>query len=434
MLAVTSQEALPVERFILNTFLFMTAVVFSVGCAKKKEEAEQEIQVVAATKYLYFATGQCNSGAGITTFSGMNSSRMVSKVDLGKSPSVPTTVLDLSMAYQGGSFAPETGVQSLIDNDESILMLTENAVNTGDRKIFSIPKLSPYNTNVFASDALALTSTAAHITRSMLRDNDGTLLFSKSIAVEKIGTNSLRVPMGANPWVNAPAGTCATSTTFMSALTVLPAYNGANTGKLIFAHQGTTAAANRLGIISNDGYSIAGNCLNGYQISAVAHTNAPNVSGPLTFSTAGPSPTAMVYIATPGGPTTGKLLVAYSASVATELNNSTNLNYAIVMWNVNETSASAAALSNPVVLYRDFADIFGISAMAYDADSNSLYVATASQPGTANQTTSGYGYKIEKFTLNLTTPLLSIVRVNNKSFLERSSATKCISSMMIGAK
>ena len=71
--------------------------------------------------------------------------------------------------------------------------------------------------------------------------------------------------------------------------------------------------------------------------------------------------------------------------------------------------------------------------MAYDATTSSLFVATPSQPGVANATTSGYGYKVEKFSLDLTTPALTLIRPNNKPFLDRSSATKCISGLSVGS-
>ncbi|MFZ3231278.1 MAG: hypothetical protein WA160_13805, partial [Pseudobdellovibrio sp.] len=202
------------------------------------------------------------------------------------------------------------------------------------------------------------------------------------------------------------------------------------------AHQGATAISNRLGVISSDGYSIAANCVTGYQISSVTHTYAPNITGPtIAFAATGVSPTAMVYIPTISGtPNVGKLIVAYSSTISTEINNNTNLNFAIVMWTVTDTNSTTTTLTAPVVLYRDFSNVFGISAMAYDAESGSLYVAAASQPGVANQTTAGYGYKIEKFNLDLTTPALTIVRNNNLPFVDRSSTTKCITSMVIGSK
>lgn len=423
-------------RIILQSVLSLLLLTTSFGCAKKEEEKSSSTQVVpgtSSTKYLYFGSGQCNSGAGVTTFSSANSSRMISKVNLQSGST--STVFDFAASYQGGFLAPETGAQSLVDTNSTLLLLTENAINMGERKIFSIPKSSPYNTTVYSNDVLALTQTAAHITRDMVKDTDGSLLFSKSVGIEKIGTNFLRIPMAANSWVNAPAGLCATSTTLISGVKVMPPYTGTTSGKIIFSHQGTTAAVNRLGIVSQDGYSVGANCLNGYQISSVTHTYAPNVTGPaIVFAATGVSPTAMVYIPTPTGPTAGKLIVAYSSTVATEVNNNTNLNFAIVMWNVNEPNANAASLSSPVVLYRDFSVIFGISAMAYDPDTSALYVATASQPGVANQTTSGYGYKIEKFNLDTTAPSLTLVRPNNLPFVDRSSATKCISTMVIGSQ
>lgn len=410
------------------TFGIFCCVLFLFTSCKKKDEINASS---LGTKYLYISSGLCNSGSGITTFTSSTSSKMVSKLNMDSK--TLSTVLDLSSPYQGGAFAPETGAQSLIDQGSSLLMLTENAVNMGERKIFSIPKLTPYNTAIFSNDVLAFTATAAHITRGMEQDADGTFLFSKSVAIEKVGTNALRIPNGANPWVNAPAGTCATSTTFLSALKVLPPYTGTTNGKIIFAHQGATAATNRLGIISQNGYVTAASCLNGYQITATAHTNAPGVTGPLTFNaTNGVSPTAMVYVPPSGAIATGSLIVGYSSAVSTDLNNGTNLVYAIVKWTVTETSDTAATLTAPVVLYNNFTNIFGISAMAYDAEDSSLYVATASQAGVANQATAGYGYKIEKFTLDLNTPALTLVRSNNLPYLDRSSATKCISSLIIG--
>lgn len=411
----------------INLFKLICIGLAFLSCAKKEDESLSN-SLLAGTKVLYFASGQCNSGTGITTFSSTTASKMVSRVNL--TTADVSQVLDFSAQYQGGFFAPETTPQSLVDSGSSLFLLTENSVNMGERKILTIPKSSPYNTSVYSNDALALTQVAAHITRTLSKDVDGALLFSKSVAIEKIGTSSLRIPMGTNPWVSSPAGSCATSNTYISSAQVMPPYTGTSTGKIIFAHQGNSAALNRLAIISNDGYATAGNCLNGYQISTTTHTNAPGITGSLTFAAAGVSPTSMVYVPTPTGTSTGKLIVSYSASVNTELTNATNLNYAIVMWTVNETSSSVATLTSPVVLYRDSSVIFGASAMAYEPESSTLYVAAASQSGTANLTTAGYGYKIEKFALDLNTP--SLTRVGTTPFVNRSSATKCISSMIIG--
>jgi hypothetical protein len=405
------------------------------GCQKKvAEEESADLSLTAPSKKLYIATGQCNSGLGVTSFSTQNSSRRISKLDLATKNL--STFLDLTEAYVGGGFAINTGVQALVDNGSNILMLTENAVEMADRKIYSIPKSSPFNTEIYSTDPLALTQTAAHVTRDLAKDVDGTLLFSKSIGIEKIGTNNLRIPQGANPWVNAPAAPCATSITFMSSVKVLPPFTGSTNGKIVYTHAGATTALNRLGIINAEGYLIPSNCIAGVQISAIPHTYATNVTGPTPIvfnAVAGSSPTASVFIKTGNGPgVIGKLIVAYSAAVATETSNSVNLNYALVAWDVSETSLTVASLSAPVVLSRQLDAVFGISALAYDAETSSLYVATASQTGVMNQTTAGYGYKIEKFNYNLTTNEATLVREDDKPYLERTPGTKCITSMVLG--
>ncbi|MGZ3727142.1 MAG: hypothetical protein ACXWQQ_15185, partial [Pseudobdellovibrio sp.] len=297
-------------------------------------------------------------------------------------------------------------------------------------------------TVIYADDSNAFTTAAGDITRSMVMDQDSTILFSKSTAVEKIGTNTLQIPKGGTSWIKAPVAPCATSTTFFTSVALMPPFTGTSEGKLIYAHQGATSALNRLGIISTSGADAATGCLDGQTVASAVHTHDSNEQGKfpsvIAFNAAaGSSPTALAYVPTPSGAHTGELLVAYSGAVNTELDNTTNLNYAIVMYDVDETSAVAATISNTAtVLYSDFSNIFGISAMTYDASTGSLYVATASQPGIANQTTQAYGYKIEKFKLDLsatTTPILSLIRdSNNKPFIDRSSLTKCITSMTIG--
>lgn len=403
----------------------LLALIIS-GCSKSADEV-----AAAATpsKNLYVASGACYSGTGITTYSSANSSRLISKVSL--DTGVLSYFLDFSTSYQGGDFAPETSPQSLIDDGDNILLLTENAINAGERRIFKIPKNSPYNTSVYSNDALAFTTGATNITRSMVKESDGTMLFSKSVAIEKLGVNTLRIPMGANAWINAPAGLCATSATLISDLISLPPFSPATTGKILFAHNVAVNANNRLAIVSHDGYSVAGNCVTGVQVTGVVHTYAPNITGPaITFpAVQGVNVTSMVYIPTAAG--TGKLIAAYSSAVATELNNNTNQNFVIVMWTITESSTTAATITSPVILYRDFSNIFGISSMAYDSSTGHLYVAAASQPGVANQTTAGYGYKIEKFLLDINTPSLTLVQVNNKPFVNRTSATKCVTSMIV---
>lgn len=408
-----------------KVFILFFVVLILQGCAAKKSEDSK--------KFLFVSTGLCSSGPGITTYTAQNSSRVLSKVNL--ETRELTTIFDLTAPFAGGLFSPETGIQSVIDNDRSLFILTENATNTAERRIYSVPKSSPYNTSLYSVDATAFGTT---ITRSMALDSsDGTILFSKSSSIEKLGTNALRIPIGIGPWVNNPGtnGTniCTGSNALITDLAVMPKYGNQTSGKIIYAHQGTTAAANKLGIISNNGYSATADCLAGVQISSVAHTNASYLTGPTAISaTNGVSPTSMIYIPNTGS-SGGKLIVGYSTSITTGLNNTgASLNFAIVMWTVGETSTTVASLTSPIILYNDWTKIFGISAMAYDPETSSLYVATASQPGIQNQTTSSYGYKIEKFHLDLQAPSITIDA--QSPFVQRSSVTKCISGLSIGTE
>jgi hypothetical protein len=144
----------------------------------------------------------------------------------------------------------------------------------------------------------------------------------------------------------------------------------------------------------------------------------------------------MVLIPFSSGTIKAKLIVSYANSQTSNNNAGVyNLNHGIVAWDVSETSASAATLTNPVVIYDNTTHIFGISAMAYDSETKSLYVATAGDPGAINQTTNGYGYNVQKFTLDLsktTGPELSLVMPNNLPFIRGGANTKCISAMALG--
>ena len=59
-------------------------LITAVGCQKKEEEAPPEAPVVQADppRYLYVASGACQAGAGVTTFSPTTASNLVFRVDL----------------------------------------------------------------------------------------------------------------------------------------------------------------------------------------------------------------------------------------------------------------------------------------------------------------------------------------------------------------
>ena len=420
-------------RKFLYGLIALTAIATTISsCQKAAENAS-----VAAPKSIYVASGLCNSGSGITTYNQSTSSRAVTKwaSDTGKFTEVFT---DLNL---GSNVSVNTVPQSLIDKGDYVLMLTENATTTGDRKVFKINKSNPGTYITYANDPTAFTAVAGHITRSMAQDVDGTLIFSKSLMAERLNTLGVRLAKaGANPWVNplAATGNCFTgAASLIGQVTLMAPFTGMNQGKLIYLHSGATAAVNRIGIIQRTGLTsaTAADCVVSNPaggLAATPHVNAPNLNGPVIFSATGASPTAMVYIPTPSPAlTSGKLIVSYSGSTATAFDNNTNFNYGVVMWDITETSDTAATIGNPVILWRDESTLWAPSALAFDSTTNSLFVAVGGSPGLVNQTTQNFGYNIEKFTLDINTPLMTRVAVNNQPFIIGNAYTKCISSMII---
>ena len=421
-------------KSFINTGVALTAMALAVGCSKSSDTPS----VAVVPKTLYVAAGLCNSGAGITTYSATTSSRAVTKWSTGTGL-FNGTFTDLNV---GSNVSVNTVPQAMIDIGDSILLLTENATTTGDRKIFKIVKNNPGTYITYANDPSAFTAIATHIMRAMALDVDGTITFSKSVAGERLNTLGVRINKGgANAYINPAAATASCFTaaaTDIQGVALMVPFTNMNQGKSVYIHAGNTAALNRIGIIQRTGLTsgTAADCVASSPaggVSATAHVNAPNLAGPVIFSATGPALTSMVYIPTPApAVTTGKLLVTYSASVNTAFDNNTNFNYGVVSWDITETSDTAATITNPVILFRDESILWAPSAITYDATTNSVYVAVGGSPGLVNQTTQNFGYNIEKFTLDMNTPMMTRVSINNQPFIVGNSQTKCISHMAIG--
>lgn len=404
---------------------FITPFLFF-SCSKKLEDTLNSLTDLS-NKSIYVSTGSCNSGSGLTTYT-TTATRTVEFFQLDTGIHLGT-LLDYNYA---GNFTAATHPKNIIDNGDSLFILNENATTTSERRVIKVPKANPLSYSNYYSNPTVLSGSMV----GLAIDNEGSMLIGKTTAIEKINTTPIRIPAGANPWVSAPAGSCATSTTFMSSIVALPPVSGNTTGRIIYTHQGTTAAVNRIGIVSQSGYYAAADCLTGLQISSTTHTKASNLTtGTVAFNTNGTSPTSMVYIPYTSGTITGKLIVSYSNGQTSNNNAGTyNLNHGIVIWDISETTTTAT-LTNPIVLYDNVSYLFGISAMTYDPDSGYLYVATAGEPGAANQTTNGYGYNIEKFSLTFNAtgaPLLTRLLYNNQPYIKGGAYTKCVSGLTIG--
>lgn len=411
--------------------LVLLLSVAMVGCQKSSEDPS----VAAAVKTLYVATGVCNAGfsaAAMATYAASTASRTIERFALDTGVSKGTL-----MDFTSGNFLANTNPNSIIDAGEDLWVSVENATTVSERGVWRVPKADPYNFNKYISSVGAFTG-AGSVVRGMAKDADGSFFLGTTSKIEKFNPTPVRVTQGANAWIQAPTGNCSPAATSMTAVANMLPLSPATSGKLIYGHQASAAASptmQRIAVMNVNGWLGGSDCAGGVQISSVTHTFATSAVGTAsTFVAGGTSPTAMVYIPLPAGSAvTGKLIVAYSNNIQSNFPAGVyQLNHAIVMWNITETSATAVTIDSPVVLYDRSDVVYAISAMTYDADTNSLYVAVSGEIGAANQSTNGVGYNIEKFTLDINAPTLTRVLNNEAPFVTGALKTRCISSLAIG--
>jgi hypothetical protein len=230
------------------------------------------------------------------------------------------------------------------------------------------PSIFLTNTTVLAANLRFLQSTS-----------DLGALVTRSSAIEKLSASKLRITIGAsNPFITAPGGGCATSTTVMTFAIELPQ------GRIIFGHAGATPN-NKIGMISPGGYVGTSDCL--------ASQAAPVTTALPTAALRHPS---------------GKLIVAYGST--------TFSSNQIWSYTVNETTPS---ITGGTAIINLPGAVNGPSAMAVDDDTGDLYVASA----TAN------AESIEKFNYNSTTG--AFTRAGISAFIPKSEYLKCVSGLLI---
>ena len=211
-------------RNFTKTLAALTLITLTVGCSKSSDEAS-----VAVAKTLYASTGSCNAGAGAAlkaTYTNANATKTIEKFNSSNGANVGFLV-DFTVS----NFLAGMNPQKMIEAGDSIYVLMENPTTTTERSILKMPKADPlsyvkYYTNI--------TSLSAGV-RDFSLDADGSFLVSLQTKIEKINSQPVRVPAGANPWVNAPAGTCAASATGMSAVAVMKPFAPAINVMCVFA-------------------------------------------------------------------------------------------------------------------------------------------------------------------------------------------------------
>lgn len=357
------------KKFLINLFLSIATLNF--GCAKAIQDAVNSASSVS--RYLYIATGSCYV-AGLTSES---FSRRVSKVRLDNGV-IDSTIADYNTA---GSEYP-TGLVNL-DNDY-MAVLVENSSGRRIDKVNKKRVIPNSDISTFIPSNAGLSSQL----RAMIGTSDGGLVLSRSAALERFTSSKTRVIVGAsNPFANLTLGTCAGSTTLITAMAAL------SNGKIAFAHA-AASPANRMGVISSAGFNVAGDCV---------ATAAPSASY---------YPTAMVYIPSLTTPNTGQMLVGYGPNAAATVGAD-----AVITYDVNETTGAMTLVGDA---FRDTNVLRGISAMAYDPSTLSVYVANGS---------TSQGNTIEKFFWNPVSKTMT--RVGTSPYIGVNADTKCVTSMIV---
>ncbi|MDG0817149.1 hypothetical protein [Bdellovibrio svalbardensis] len=345
---------------------FGTLIFGISACAPKVDEQS------SSGKYLYAVSGGCYVGSATAS----SAAKTIVRYNL-STGNIDRTIIDYN------AIAGDTPVAAINSDDSNILVLVEN---TAGRRVDSVNKLTGVRTTL---TTLVGTTTVA---RDLVALKNGGYLVPRSAAMEKYNSAFARVfSNAANPWMNGPGGTCATSTT-----TVSRAVELAN-GKVIFSHG--TASQNRFGILP-----------------ATMATQADCLQGQASPIIASAFPTAMTYIPDAGGAGIGHLLVAYASATGATVASNLIGQYAITeSSNVITPSAATNAAA-----FADTSIINGPSAMVYDSDSGYLYVANGS---------TNLANTIEKFTYNASTKLLT--RVGTSSFAPETINSRCINSMFL---
>lgn len=403
--------------FLIHVFM----VLLAVGCAKSGDAPGEEATsvVVPADKYLYVSTGLCYAGIGFTAPAIGTVGKTLSRLNLTNSNiEMIRDYADLSQESAG------TFVASMqLGGDGYIYAAIENASVTGSRRIEKIEKKTQADKSIWFQNSSVLTTAV----RSLSLASDGGLILNRTSVIERFdSTPTRKLATLTLAWGQTHAGSCATNNTLITDSISLPAYSGTSFGKYIYAH--AAVGQNDIGIIGMNGSASASDCLANQPSTTAVLTNSVTASlGWNTTLSANATPTSLVYIPTPSpATTTGKLLVAYSTAALNTVS-AGGLNNALVMYDINETSASAATISNGQILFHDHQYFYGITGMAYDESSAALYVATSNSFLAAP-----VGYNIEKFTVDINTP--SAVRVTNSngsSFETSNSYNNCVTDMFV---
>ncbi len=375
-----------------NVFIFILVTALGLlGCTPKKTAADgADSDSTGSTKYLYFSSGVCKAGAGVTTFSATTSSNLVVKVNL-------STGQREAIIADYTSFPASAGDSpvGIIDWDSNYLAALIG--NGASGRLELVPKAGGTR-SIFGTNPGPTTIFSA-IPRYMSKAIDGSLFTIRSAAIDKISSSGVRQsgPAASATYVTAALGaTCGNTNTLYNFSVQSPS------GKIISGH--AVAGSNRLVSLSSTGASSATQCL------AAQAAPGGGTAWPLDA----------VYDST-----NNKLIVAWGNSATTA---NTNM---IIAYDYNDTTgAFGTAYTLYDITTSSGLSLYNISSMYLDSTNSVLYVSTA-----ISTATTVVNYSIEKFTYTPSqigvdnTQVLT--RVGSAPFYSYGIDTKCISSMII---
>ena len=400
-------------RNFTKTLAAITLITLTVGCSKKSDEAS-----VAAPKKLYIATGICYPGQGFTAPTINAVGKTLSRLNLSS--------LNYEMIHDYGDLSLETPgsyASGIVEDGKGNLFASvENSTSTGSRRVDKIAKNFYGLFNVFFRDSTVLINPVKGISLAA----DGGVLIGTSTLIERLDSTPTRKTVSSTlTWGQGFAGACVTNNTSITSITALPAFTGTSYGKYIYTHD--AAGQKDVGIIGMNGAAVAADCLANAPGGATLVNAASANNGYSTTLSASATPTSVAYVATPLGTSTGKLFVAYS-SATPNVTTAAGLSNALVMYDINESSSAAATITNGKVLYHDHQYFFGVSSIAFDSTTNTLYAATSNSFNVVPS-----GFNIEQFTIDMATPSATrVTRSNGESFQSANSYNNCVTSMLVG--
>lgn len=367
--------------------LSLTAITLAnLGCQKKATEAAATAPSTTPSRYLYFSAGACYVG-GLTASKvwSASTSGVINKINLGTAALQGQNIVDYN-AINAGDFPVGIADYSSVDSNY-LLALIEN---TGGRRIDLVPRSGATTPSTWKVDSTGLPS-GATVVRNLVATTDG-FLAVKSTAIEKYSNGKNRVTANATSYVNNPQGSCLTSNTAMTGVTI------SASGTMFFIH-GAATPNNKIGVVVPAGTATntAADCLT----TAAAPTTTAR-------------PTSIVFVPP------SQILVSWVDTAPAR-------DY-IYAYDVTETGTApaitAATLTNATDITSTIYSagiIRGISAMAWDSTGGNLYVANGS---------TSMANTIEKFTYVSSSKTLT--RVGTVPWFPAANDTQCINSMFVG--